>query len=82
MTSLLALALDVGGSKLAAAVVDEAGTAVARCRVPSPATDDPEVMMAALVAVRRHVLDEAGAEPDAVAGVGVGLRWPDGVGAG
>ena len=60
MTSQLALALDVGGSKLAAAVVDEAGTAVARCRVPVPATDDPEVVMAALVACARHVLARLG----------------------
>lgn len=76
MTSLLALALDVGGSKLAAAVVDEAGAAVARCRVPVPATDDPEVVMAALVGCARHVLAEAQVEPAAVAGVGVACAGP------
>lgn len=76
MTSQLALALDVGGSKLASAVVDAAGTAVTRCRVPVPATDDPEVVMAALVACARHVLSEARVEPGAVAGVGVACAGP------
>ena len=36
------LALDIGGTKLAAAVVDDAGRMLGRGRVPSPTGTDPE----------------------------------------
>jgi predicted NBD/HSP70 family sugar kinase len=36
------LALDVGGTKLGAAVVDETGRMLGRGRVPSPTGTDPE----------------------------------------
>ena len=42
------LAVDVGGTKLAAAIVDEQGVIVARARAATPTTADPEVLFAAL----------------------------------
>src|SRR5918992_163629 len=44
------LALDVGGTKLAAAVVDDAGRILGRGRVPSPTGTDPEPLYEALLA--------------------------------
>ncbi len=43
------LALDVGGTKLAAGVVDEAGGVLARAARPTPAGDDAEAVLAALL---------------------------------
>jgi glucokinase len=67
------LALDVGGTKLAAALVDDDGALRSTARVPTPADPWP-----ACVALLEQVRGSA-----AVDGVGVGcggpMRWPDGV---
>jgi glucokinase len=72
------LAVDVGGTKLAAAVAREDGTLAAEGSTPTPRTDDPEVLFAALVAVCERV--RAGARVAAI-GVGCGgpMRWPEGM---
>ncbi|WP_408899103.1 ROK family glucokinase [Nocardioides sp. R1-1] len=58
MTGTLTCGIDIGGTKIAGAVVDEAGTVVAEARVVSPATDPSaiESAVAGLVAdlVARH----------------------------
>src|SRR4051794_17412929 len=46
----VALALDIGGTKVAAGLVDERGALSVRTSVPTPKTVDPEVMWAAVVA--------------------------------
>jgi glucokinase len=51
MASGHVLAVDIGGTKLAAAVVDEHGRIGARARAATPTTDDPEAVFAALAAV-------------------------------
>ena len=71
------VAVDIGGTKLAAAIVDDAGTIVARARDATPATRDAEVLFAALSAV----IDSLPADLRATAtacGVGSGGPMRDG----
>ncbi len=49
------LALDIGGTKLAAGLVDEAGALVASARAATPVTDDPEALFAVVMAVAESV---------------------------
>ena len=62
-----ALAVDVGGSKLAAGVVDDEGTVVRSTRVPTP-DGDAEAVFAALTVV----VDEVRTGEEVVCGVGCG----------
>ncbi|HZA84765.1 MAG TPA: ROK family protein [Actinomycetes bacterium] len=76
------LALDVGGTKLAAAVVDETGRILGRARVPSPTGSDPEQLYEALVTCAAAALRGADVRPGDLAGVGVAaagpMVWPSG----
>ena len=74
------LAVDVGGTKLAAAVVDGEGALLADARVSTPATSDGEELFRALEQLCRDVLRAAGT-PVAAIGVGCGgpMRYPEGV---
>jgi glucokinase len=73
------LAVDIGGTKTAAAVVDGDGRIVAQGRTPTLAQENPEVLWKALT----DLLDEvhAAAGGTSPAGVGVGcsgpMTWPD-----
>jgi glucokinase len=64
------LALDVGGTKVAAAVVDPDGTLLRRAQAPTPREPDPEAVLAALVGAAREVA------PDGVLACGVGSAGP------
>lgn len=74
------LAVDIGGTKLAAAVVEDDGRLVSRAQLPTP-LGDSELLWAALEQVCLQALSSSG-DPT-VDGVGVGasgpMRWPDGV---
>jgi glucokinase len=76
------LALDVGGTKLAAAVVDDTGRILGRGRVPSPTGTDPEVLYEALLACAAAALRGADVIPGDLDGVGVAaagpMVWPSG----
>ena len=78
----LALALDVGGTKLAAAVVDAEGRVFGRSRVPTPPGSDPEALYETLLACAMAAMRGADAVPGDLSGVGVGcggpMRWPEG----
>jgi glucokinase len=79
-----ALAIDIGGTKLAAAVTDPAGRMVAWARVPTPAGLDAEQLWRTLEAMFTGVLEQAGiSDPGELAGVGCGcggpMEWPAGV---
>ena len=63
------LALDVGGTKLAAAVVDTAGRILGRGRVPSPTGTDPELLYEALLACAAAALRGADVTPGDLDGV-------------
>jgi glucokinase len=79
------LALDIGGTKLAAAIVGVDGTLAAETRRATPRTNDPEALFNAVVALARESLertDEGSSDGDVVAvGVGCGgpMRSPDGI---
>ncbi|WP_067822145.1 ROK family protein [Actinomadura kijaniata] len=72
------LAVDIGGTKLASAVVAPDGELLSQARTPTPVTRDGEEIWQALTSLLDKVLAEAG-EPD-LAGVGVGcggpMTWP------
>jgi glucokinase len=64
------LAVDIGGTKLAAGIVDPSGVILHRARTPTPDAGDAEAVFAALAGVIGEVLD-AGLAPQAC-GVGCG----------
>jgi glucokinase len=76
------LALDVGGTKLAAAVVDDAGRLLGRVRVPTPAGTGAEALYEALIACAAAALRGADTTPGDLDGVGVAaggpMNWPAG----
>jgi glucokinase len=76
------LALDIGGTKLAAAVVDDAGRILGRGRVPSPTGTDAEGFYEALIVCAAAALRGADTQPADLAGVGVAaagpMVWPAG----
>ena len=76
------LALDVGGTKLAAAVVDERGRILGRGRVPSPTGTDAELLYEGLLACAAAALRGADVLPGDLDGVGVAaagpMVWPSG----
>jgi glucokinase len=78
----IVLAIDVGGTKLAAAVVDDGARILGRSRVPSPTGLDPEVLYEALLTCCTAALRGADARPAELAGVGVScggpMVWPAG----
>ncbi|HEX2274516.1 MAG TPA: ROK family protein [Acidimicrobiales bacterium] len=65
----VALAIDVGGTKLAAALVTADGEVVATARAPTPKGDDPDAVFGALLAL----VDAVGGDGETiVCGVGCG----------
>lgn len=68
MTQGVTCGLDIGGTKIAGAVVDRAGAVLVEARVTSPATDPEAVEIAAAGLVR----DLAAVSPAPLVGVGVG----------
>jgi glucokinase len=79
-----ALAIDVGGTKLAAAVVEPGGRLITRAQVPTPRDLGSEPLWHTLDALVDRVVEEAGVRsPAGLAGVGAGcggpMEWPAGV---
>ena len=79
-----ALAVDVGGTKLAAGVVEAGGRVVTWAQVPTPRDVDAEQLWRTLEALVDRVLGEAGrTAPASLAGVGAGcggpMDWPAGI---
>src|SRR5215208_3348385 len=76
------LALDVGGTKLAAAVVHDSGRILGRGRVPSPTGTDAELLYEGLLACAAAALRGADVSPGDLYGVGVAaagpMVWPSG----
>lgn len=75
----MALAVDVGGTKLAAGLVDASGRVLVERRAPTVG-DDAEALFAGLVALLDEVLDVSppGAAPPGTCGVGCGGPMRDG----
>jgi glucokinase len=79
-----ALAIDVGGTKLAAAAVEPGGRLITWAQVPTPRDVDSEQLWRAVDVLAQRVLGEAAiAGPDELAGVGAGcggpMDWPAGI---
>jgi glucokinase len=78
----LVLAVDVGGTKLAAAVIDDGARFRSRSRVPSPRGTDPEALYEALIVCCAAALRGADAIPGDLVGIGVScagpMIWPSG----
>src|SRR5689334_24879240 len=65
----LVVALDIGGTKIAGALIDERGRLLARARRPTPAQSDGETVMGAVL----EVLEELAAEDGWVRATAVGI---------
>src|SRR5574337_653144 len=70
------LALDIGGTKLAAGVVDADGTLRGFVVAPTENARGREDVLARLFALGRRAVREAGAPWDAVQAVGIGCGGP------
>lgn len=75
------LAVDIGGTKMAAAVVTDEGVVRHSDRVPTPRSDDADVLWRALADLLTSVGEQAGGPEPVGIGVGCGgpMRWPEGV---
>jgi glucokinase len=75
-----ALAIDIGGTKMAAAVVDPAGQLLASSRIATPPSTHGDDLFQALEALGRSVLDAASVDIEAI-GVGCGgpMQYPAGI---
>jgi glucokinase len=78
-----ALAVDIGGTKLAVGLVEPAGRVLTWSQVPTPVGIDAELLWRTLDALITKILDSAGVGPDDLAGCGCGcggpMEWPSGV---
>ena len=74
------LAIDVGGTKLASAIVTADGAITAERRTATPRTSDPEELFTTVADLARESVAATGADLDGI-GVGCGgpMRWPAGV---
>ncbi|HEX5015714.1 MAG TPA: ROK family protein [Candidatus Limnocylindrales bacterium] len=76
-TPAAALALDLGASRIRAAVVGGDGRVAARAEARAPVEAGPQGVVSAAIAMLRRVRDEAsGSVRDAVAGVGIAAPGP------
>jgi len=73
------LALDIGGTKMAAGLVDGAGSVLAHDRIPTPPDADAETLWSALTGLLDRRLTTTGSSYDPV-GIGCGgpMLWPEG----
>lgn len=67
----MVLAVDIGGTKMAAALVDGEASILTQDQVPTPKSSDPEAIFGALVGVL-HDVGARGPSPAQVCGVGCG----------
>ena len=64
--------IDLGGTKIQAAIVDPGGEVQGESRHPTPTEGGPPDVAAAMAAALREAAESAGAEPSEIKGVGVG----------
>jgi glucokinase len=70
------LAIDIGGTKLAAGVVDPAGTMRLRAEVPTRAAEGLEPVLGRIIGLGRELLERAAASGLVVRRIGVGCAGP------
>src|SRR5262249_35473390 len=64
--------IDLGGTKIQAAVVDAGGAVVGQSRLPTPTSGGPRDVADALTSALREAAEQAGVETSALQGIGVG----------
>ena len=64
--------IDLGGTKIQTAIVDNAGKVLGEARQPTPTAGGPADVAEAMATTLREAADAAGVEPSKLAGVGVG----------
>lgn len=69
----LYLGVDVGGTKILAALIRESGKVVGRKRCSTPRTSDPEETLTSVLDLTKNVMAAAGVDHDALAGIGVAV---------
>lgn len=75
-SSYAVLAVDLGASHAAVAVVDLAGQVLDEVTVASDITEGPKPVLDRVTGLARRLLTNQGLTPDAVAGIGVGVPGP------
>ncbi len=68
----LILGIDLGGTKIASAVVDDRGATLSRDEVSTPADEGTEAVIETLLKSGRRALDRAGISIDDLASIGIG----------
>src|SRR6266567_1744748 len=71
-TGPLAVGVDVGGTKIAAGVVNASGQIYGRVKLPTD-TSQPEMTLRSIAAAITATLDATGVKPAQLAGVGLGI---------
>jgi glucokinase len=64
--------IDLGGTKIQAAVVDARGEVAGEARAPTPTSGGPQDVAAAMATALREAASAAGIEPSKLTGIGVG----------
>lgn len=76
MAGVWVAGIDLGGTKLAAGVVDEQGRLVARLERPTPVAQGPGAVLQAMAEAVEELARQAGLAPSELAAVGVGAPGP------
>ncbi|HEX2128671.1 MAG TPA: ROK family protein, partial [Solirubrobacterales bacterium] len=64
--------IDLGGTKIQAAIIAPDGKAIGEARRPTPTEGGPDDVAREMAAALRAAADDAGVEPASLAGIGVG----------
>ncbi len=72
----LVLGIDLGGTKVLAAVVDAGHQIRGRAKVPTPAQEGADAILQAILSAARQALDAAGVGPQELLGVCIGSPGP------
>ena len=70
------LGIDIGGTKLAAGVVDAGGTILARGEMPTLAAEGPERVLDRIVRLAKDVLGTLGVSAGSIQRIGIGCAGP------
>lgn len=73
MTKPFAIGVDIGGTKIAAGVVDRSGQVLGRCTTQAHAEQPPAAVIATVTEAFEKVLKKTGVSTDEIAAVGVGF---------
>lgn len=74
--SITVLAMDIGGTKLAAGAVDAAGTILVRGEVPTAAAEGPARVLDRIVRLAADILAAPGISKGAIRRIGIGCAGP------